>query len=129
MKDIHVKETKYTPEIIYTAADNTMSIKGKSYPENADEFYAPVFEWLEKFFKEDNELHLTVNIELVYFNSSSSKALLNFLDMLEDAGDNDMKIVVNWIYDEEDDNMLEYGEEFKEDIDSIEFLLVPIESA
>jgi hypothetical protein len=63
-------------------------------------------------------------MEIIYFNSSSSKALMNFFDLLDEAVAAGRKIAVNWIYDAGNESALEYGEEFKEDLESLEFNLV-----
>ena len=71
---------------------------------------------------------LTVNIEMIYFNSSSSKVLMNLFDMLDEKAAAGIKIVINWLYDEENDIALEYGEEFLEDLEDATFNLVRIHS-
>ena len=64
-----------------------------------------------------------VNIELYYFNSSSSKVLMNFFEVLDKAAEQGCNITVNWIYEEEDEDSLEFGEEFAEDVDHLTFNL------
>ena len=64
------------------------------------------------------------NIELIYFNSSSSKVLMDLFDTLEEASEDGKDIVLNWIYDEDNEASLEYGEEFAEDMESLSFNLV-----
>ncbi|MEM4251402.1 MAG: DUF1987 domain-containing protein, partial [Candidatus Bathyarchaeia archaeon] len=58
--------------------------------------------------------------KLDYFNTSSSKCILNILEMLEDAHAKGRKVDLNWYYQEEDDDMLENGQEFAEDM-SLQF--------
>ena len=117
--------TKYTPEIYFDASTNILGVKGESYPENITEFSSPLFSWLENHLESLGEQTFTVNIELIYFNSSSSKMLLDLFDLLEEeVNDNGKNIVVNWIYDTENDAAQEYGEEFQEDLDSLPFNLV-----
>jgi len=67
----------------------------------------------------------TINIELNYFNSSSSKLLLDLFERLDEEVEKfDKNIIVNWIYDVDHDNIEEYGEEFQEDLKSLTFNLV-----
>ncbi|MDA8403690.1 MAG: DUF1987 domain-containing protein, partial [Desulfobacteraceae bacterium] len=80
-------------------------------------------EAVEIFFAEPSDEPTVVNIELYYFNSSSSKVLMNFFEVLEKAAEAGQKITVNWIYEEEDEDSLEFGEEFAEDLSHIEFKL------
>ena len=70
MNNFKLAATQYTPEILLEAY-GVIDIKGKSYPENTFEFYLPIMNWLKEYFIEKNSpKHLTVNIEITYFNSS-----------------------------------------------------------
>jgi hypothetical protein len=124
MENLIIEKTTATPEIHFDYASATLALRGESYPENTAEFYAPVFEWVRNFLSSGNEIAMTVNLEIIYFNSSSSKALMNFFDLLEEAAEAGRKIAVNWIYAAGNEGALEYGEEFKEDLDVLEFNLV-----
>ena len=65
-------------------------------------------------------------MEIIYFNSSSSKALMNIFDQLDAAAANGKNIVVNWKYREDDENIMESGEEYQEDVDNLTFNLIQI---
>ena len=120
-----IEATKQTPEVCFNAENNILELKGESYPENIAEFSAPVFSWLEEYLEQLEEQAFTVNIELTYFNSSSSKMLLDLLDKLEEeVADFGKNITVNWIYSADNDTAEEYGEEFQEDLESLTFNLV-----
>jgi hypothetical protein len=125
MDNLKIDATKYTPEISFDCEKNLLEIKGESYPENIAEFYAPVFEWLEGYIEQlDDDAQVVVNMELIYFNSSSSKVLLDLFDLLEEAVNSGKHITVNWIYEKEDEDTLEFGEEFQEDFQSLTIHLV-----
>lgn len=124
MKTLNVVATKSSPDINFNAQKNTLSISGESYPENTAQFYEPIFEWLEAYLSATSEQLITFNMELIYFNSSSSKVLMDIFDMLDEASDDGKNIVLNWIYDEENDAALEYGEEFAEDVEALTFNLI-----
>ena len=79
-----------------------------------------------KLLSQDDNKYLRVDMELLYFNSSSSKALMNMFDYLESAAERGWRIVVNWIYQEENETSLECGEEFQEDCRAVEFNLVAV---
>jgi len=117
MENLTIAETKYTPEISMDQS-GVITITGKSYPENTFEFYQPVLDWLTLFFKEKPSDSLTVNLELLYFNSSSSKLFFDFFDILSDNND-DCTIVIHWIYDEENESAEEAGEDFVEDFEDL----------
>ncbi|MEZ5671040.1 MAG: DUF1987 domain-containing protein [Thiotrichaceae bacterium] len=125
MENWHVAATKQTPAVDFDATTHTLVITGESYPENIAEFSTPLFNWLDGYLTELTEQIFTLNMELTYFNSSSSKMLLDLFARLEDEVETQQRhIVVNWIYVEENESALEYGEEFKEDLTRLTFNLV-----
>ena len=126
MESWQIEPTKQTPAIYFNENSQLLELKGEMYPENIAEFSEPIFSWLEQYLEQLNEQTLTINIELNYFNSSSSKMLLDLFDQLEEAVANDNKnIIVNWIYDSDNEYAYEYGEEFQEDLEHLPFHLVP----
>lgn len=124
MDNLVIEGTKYTPYISLNAETNVLELKGETYPENTAEFYSPVFDWLEEYLAQLGGEEVTVNMEIIYFNSSSSKVLMDLFDRFEDAVKEGKKISINWIYDREDESALEYGEEFQEDLDTLKLNLV-----
>lgn len=124
MQALAIDATKSTPRIFFDQGNNTLEIKGESYPENTSEFYDPLFKWLDMHLDGLQEESFNVNIELIYFNSSSSKILMNLFDKLEENTKAGKNIVLNWIYDKKNESSLEYGEEFKEDLATLKFNLV-----
>jgi hypothetical protein len=123
MNNIKLAATQYTPEILLEAY-GVIDIKGKSYPENTFEFYLPIMNWLKEYFIEKNSpKHLTVNIEITYFNSSSSKLFFDLFDILDEHKE-DFDITINWIYDKENDSAKEAGEDFIEDFTNMKINLV-----
>lgn len=122
MENFKIEATKYTPEINLDI-DGIISLIGKSYPENTFEFYEPMMKWLEEYFENSPADTTTINMEIIYFNSSSSKLFFDFFDLLEEnASDN--KIQINWIYDEENESAEEAGEDFIEDFEKLNIKLV-----
>jgi hypothetical protein len=123
MKKVHIESTKYTPEILLDSENCVIEMRGKSYPENTFEFYKPVIEWLEEFLKNPPCKKLTVNMEIIYFNSSSSKFFFDFFDILYENRDK-IDIEINWIYDEENESAEEAGEDFIDDFEDLKINLV-----
>lgn len=119
MKDLIIEATKSSPFINFTDTGETLSITGESYLENAAEFYAPVFDWLKGYLEDPLKKPLLLDVELIYFNSSSSKILMNLFDMLNRAGIEGTPVTINWRYHEDNDVALECGEEFMEDLDMV----------
>ncbi len=122
MENLKIESTKYTSEVDFNAFDNTLKIIGKSTPENTFEFFEPIKEWLNSYFKENKEAIVTFNIP--YFNSSSSRAIYDIFDILSDAIENGSKLTVNWEYNENNENAEESGEEFQEDFEELNINLV-----
>lgn len=121
MENITIQETTYTPAIKLEESGE-ISIKGKSYPENAFEFYEPIINWIEEYL--DTTTNKTIaNFEIIYFNSSTSKVLFEILDLFEEKC-KDKEIEVNWIYDKEDESSKDAGEELSEDFEELKINLV-----
>lgn len=126
MEKFIVEATKSSPSICFDPQTCTLEITGESYPENSSLFYEPLFDLLEEYLEADKNQNLEVNMQIIYFNSSSSKAFMNLFEMLDSAVQRGKKIVVNWRYHEENDTALECGEEFMEDVEGLVFNLVEI---
>lgn len=126
MDNINIEVTKYTPQILLDHEAGLIEFKGKSYPENTFEFYKPIIDWINEYFENPQD-ETTVNFHITYFNSSSSKLFFDLFDIFEEAHDNDVKVVINWLYDEENESALEAGEDFKDDFENLVINLVAIE--
>lgn len=124
MKNLDIEATKYTPEIKFNADEKTLSIVGKSYPENTFEYYKPVINWVEEFLKTISDEKVLVNLDLEYLNSSSLKAYFDLFDILESAHEKGKSIEIKWIYDEDNDIAEETGEDFIEDFEELNIELV-----
>jgi len=123
MENLIIEETKYTPQIEMNAKEGNIKIVGKSYPENTFEFYEPVMKWLEVYFNGNAKKQTILNLEIIYFNSSSSKLFFDLFDLLEEFNSKNL-IMINWTYDEENESALEAGEDFKEDFENLTINLI-----
>ena len=123
MDNLTFEETKYTPEITLDAEAGIIAMTGKSYPENTFEFYQPVLDWMKEYFETCAKDVTKVNMEIIYFNSSSSKLFFDFFDILEEVN-GDHTLDINWIYDEENESAEEAGEDFIEDFEDLNIKLV-----
>lgn len=128
MENLFIAASKSTPEVRFDAQANLLEMKGESYPENASKFYAPLFAWLETYFEQVSiQTQVVISFEIVYFNSSSSKALMNIFDLLAAAAAGGRQVVINWRYHGENESALECGEEFSEEMEGVVFNLVEID--
>ena len=109
MEILNLEGTEDTPKIILDKKNGIFEISGRSLPEDSAEFYRPVLEWIAEFAKDPNSSTEFV-FKLEYFNTASSKLILDVLSALEDI--QGMKIM--WYYHEDDEDMEEAGQEFSE---------------
>lgn len=122
---LNVTGTEDTPEIVFSREDSALSIKGSSFPENTYDFYQPIFSWVNEFLGSGEFRSLKVNMDLNYYNSSSSKVFMNLFHLLDDHLRTGKSLVVNWYYDPDDQDSLEEGEDFGAGLESLPFNLVP----
>ena len=124
MEPISIEGTPKTPTVKFDAEQGIIEIKGRSIPENSIEFYKPLVDWLEDY-KSDPLPKTKVNIQLEYFNTSSSKCILDVFKKLEAIHKSKNEVEINWYYEEDDEDMLEAGEDY-ESIIRIPFKMIEI---
>jgi len=114
MRDLTVAGTDSIPAIKADWAAGLLEMTGDSYPENAFELYQPVIDWIEAFLAAD-ERPLRLRLTLLYLNTSSIRALIDILDMLETAYGKGRDVSLVWLYEPENESVAELAEEFRED--------------
>jgi len=124
MESLLVEGTAKTPTIRFDGDHGLIEIKGRSIPENSIEFYKPLIDWLDKYSQSPKQV-TKVNIQLEYFNTSSSKCILDVFKKLETIHKSNYEVVINWYYEEDDEDMLEAGEDY-ESIIRIPFKMIEI---
>ena len=123
MDALYIKEEEGTPRIVLDKDKNIFEISGNSLPEDIISFYAPVFKWVEEYIKQPNP-HTKLVVSLNYFNSSSSKVILDLINLLVDLLHKGNQIEVEWHYMEMDDDNLQTGKEFQ-GFSKIPFKFIP----
>ncbi|MDQ3051183.1 MAG: DUF1987 domain-containing protein [Bacteroidota bacterium] len=112
MENLILQGGPKTPDVLLDQA-GYMELKGKSIPENSVEFYKPIFEWLDSYAAEPKSTTKML-VQLEYFNTSSSKCILDFFRKLEGIHKSGKSIVsIVWLYDEDDEDMMETGEDYQ----------------
>lgn len=119
MNILNLEGTDDTPRILLDREKGVMEISGRSLPEDATQFYRPVLDWIQEYAMHPNPT-TTFVFKLDYFNTASSKLLLDLLFALEDLPG----IKVEWHFLEDDEDMEEAGEEFSELVE-IPFEFIP----
>lgn len=108
---LNIAATDRTPEIILTLQPAKLVIKGESYPEDVSAFYGQVIQALNALVESPTG-SLDVEIQLIYINSSSIKALFRIFEGVEEYRKKDQNVSIQWLADEDDDIMQELGEDF-----------------
>lgn len=111
MEVIKIQGTDDVPTVILDAENDIFEISGRSMPEDVASFYAPILEWLEEYAEDPNE-KTVFDFKLQYFNTASSKLLLDVLMQLEEMHEEGKDVLVRWYYPEDDEDMEEAGEEY-----------------
>jgi hypothetical protein len=124
MEKYEIDGTPKTPTIMFDINGGVLDIRGRSIPENSIEFYKPLVDSLDKYSLTTNPA-TTVNIQLEYFNTSSSKCILDIFKKLETIHKSGNVVTINWHYEEDDEDMLEAGEDYQAII-GVPFKMVPV---
>jgi len=115
-ENLEIEASKDTFMVSCNSEKGTIKIEGSSYPEDAMAFFEPVFTWVEEYISQaDNPLsvHLAIN----YLNTSSTKCLFDLIDILEEYYEKGGQTKIDWYYHEQDKDIHEAGEEFREDVE------------
>jgi len=113
MEILSIDISPKTPLVKFNAQEGKLEFRGRSIPENSIEFYTPIFDWIDKYSIQPKS-ETNINIQLEYFNTSSSKCLLDIFKKLQNLHtSNKSKVTVTWFYEEDDEDMLEAGEDYQ----------------
>ena len=114
MNDFSIPSSQSTPEVRSDWAAGQLFMAGDSYPENSFDMFQQVFDWIEGYLAEGGK-PLSLELRLLYLNTSSVKAMMDVFDLLEAAHQDGAQVQVNWYYDPQNERVAELAEEFKED--------------
>ena len=113
MEVINLEGTEDTPRVLLDAAKNIFEISGRSLPEDCFHFYSPILKWLDSYILSPNPKTI-FEVKLEYFNTASSKMILDVLTKLENIKDAGKEVTIQWYFYDDDEDMQEAGEEFAE---------------
>jgi len=113
MDALVIAKTDDTPQVHLDKATGKFEFSGKSLPEDVSSFYKPIFDWLDAYSKNTNDESI-FEFKMTYFNTASSKVILDVLMKLEEMVNDGKDVKVKWYYDEDDEDMEEAGEEYSE---------------
>lgn len=109
-----IEKKQDSPEVIFDKDENFFKMSGRSFPADPDDFYQPILKWLEGYKDSKPEKGMVFNFRLEYFNTASAKMLLDLFFKLEDINEAGTDVKIIWNYLDDDEDMLEAGEEFDE---------------
>ena len=111
-KHIIQEELKNCPGITYYPDSDKLEIVGRSIPENPELIFRRLDEWITVHFGTNTSLNVAIQLE--YINSGSSKYLYEILKRLTGFIKSGMKVEIKWLYEEDDEAMLELGEHYRD---------------
>lgn len=124
-ENLIIEGTNKTPVIKFYYENGSIEISGKSIPENSIGFYQPIYSWIDNYaIKPSPKTEIKINLE--YFNTSSSKCLLDILrkfESIKKAGKSDIEVL--WHYEADDEDMMEAGDDYNSLVD-LTFRLIKV---
>lgn len=112
MQDLILEKTESTPEVNFNVSQGKLLISGRSTPVYPGQFYAPIKNWVEDYRKNPHDT-TEYHIMLEYFNTASSKNLLDIFTELMKLQKSGKEVKYFWYAEEGDDDMIEAGEEYE----------------
>ena len=116
MDNLQITKTKHTMEVDFDKDTGILEMSGSSYPENAIDFFGPIIDWIKDYISQVKK-QVVLNLRINYLNTSSTKCILDILEILEQYHQGQDNVNVRWYYAEDDEDIKETGEELSEDID------------
>ena len=113
MKPVKIQPTRVTPAILIDPSKGIFKMFGRSSPENALQFYEPIIKSLGEIPTDK----IDIRIKMEYFNTSSSKCIYDIMKEIKRLQEKGKSIVVRWYYDQDDEDMLEAGEDYSDMLD------------
>ena len=123
MEVLDLRATNDTPKVLLDPENEIFEISGRSLPEDVVSFYQPIIDWLEDYKHNANDFTEFV-FKYIYFNTATSKLIQDILIKLEEIQESGKKVQVIWYYEEDDEDILDLGEEFSENVD-VPFDIIP----
>jgi len=113
METLRIEATDDSPQVLLDQEDNQFEISGKSLPEDVVDFYQPVMDWMTSY-REKPNARTEFNLKMIYFNTASSKQIMDILMILEEMVEEGHEVVIRWHSKQSDEDMQEAGKEYEE---------------
>lgn len=116
MRALYIDPTRKTPLVQFDPQEGVFCIQGHSIPEDSIGFYQPLFEWMTEYLPTHSG-PLVLEIALQDFNTASRKCMMFLFQILNSNLPYNPQLSILWVCDEDDEDMVETGEDFAELID------------
>ena len=126
MENMFIPARERSPEVAFRFTEHHLAVRGEAYPEDAPAFFGPILKALTAYCESIQGQALLVEFQLAYFNTSSAKALMNMIHVLEIAASKGTQVSMRWLVQENDDVIREFGEDFSTELQHVQFQLVQI---
>ncbi len=120
-----VEASAKTPTVELDADTGVLLFRGRAIPENTIDFFQPINNWVEQYCQHPQK-ETTLQIRLEYFNTSSSKCILDLFRKFEALHRNSSNVSVQWFYETGDEDMEEAGEDYQA-IVGLPFYMIEVE--
>lgn len=111
--NLEINPTLDTPKVSFNPEEGILIIEGKSFPPDVATFYEKVINWIQNYMRNPKE-KTTLSLKLDYFNTASSKIILDILYKFEELHQKGKEVIVKWYYPDDDEDMQETGIEYSE---------------
>lgn len=113
MDNIFIEGTDRTPEVDLNFDSGNLKISGRSITENPISFYKKIEEYISLYIK-DPQPKTTFKVVLEYFNTSTSKCLVDIFKILESLHSSKNQVLIEWYYEKDDEEIMDSGEDYKD---------------
>jgi len=120
---ISIAGTDNAPRVEFDYNANTFTLAGMSFMEDVSGFYEPLMQPFREHMEGLSGAAVQFEFALSYFNSSSARVVFQLFELLDQAAGNGNQVAIRWCHDDDDD-MVEQGEEFGEDLEHASFTVV-----
>ena len=117
---LFIEPTSKTLKIVLDKQTGKFLFSGRSLPEDSKEFFYPILDWIKEYFKDPN-VTTVITFDIRYYNSASSKILLDILLIFKAEINKGNHLIIVWEYEKDDEEMKQAGSDFAD------FVGIPIE--
>ena len=112
MENLIIRETNRTPKIEFSV-NGKLSISGRGMATDPKLFYKSAVDWVDSYLKDPSTL-TEISIILEYVQSGDVRIIMEILSKFNALKDTNHKVVINWYYENGDDDQKDLGDSISE---------------